>query len=696
MNTIILFWNPAISSYTIERLREDMSNYAHVSNWSVWEHDKAHKGDRFFMVRCGKGKTGICMSGRFRSEPYQDEDWSGKGREVYYMDLMADTVIDPDLLPILSTEVLTENIPSFNWSGGHSGRLLPAEEAEKLEQLWAEFLDEHEHIFGKLALKEYISDADFEEEEEDETCKAEIELSLGGGFEIFSPDGEVTVEGYNLNSLKEEFVQKMKEAGNTKPIEFHFEFIDDQNLFSKVLDIADDAYAGMNDEFGVPYMKRAIKEVKPLYTDASIIVGLLQYVFRNPQYTPKMLTSKGIPKVIVNTIVTLQKKEKEDFEHYIERVGETPAAASILYEILEDSLYIHELPELTTDKFTNLAQNLKAFHYLEDKLAQNKRVTFSGPAKDFEMWCSLNDSAAIFAIRGDYGDRSVALMSRVLSKLSNREFYVDISELNIHREAKYDRLIRTYEDDIMQRLYYDEEISLLEKMIINRKYGNVFEKDGRKFFCDNGKVLVHIPVDQEFEISDTVEIIGRAAVIGNKTLKTLEFPSNVHEIDDYAFAYCEDLSIVKMHDKIASIGENSFDSCSIKQLRLSSSLSEIPAAAFKYNEDLEAIEIPANVKHIREEAFLCDYVEDVVIPEGVETIDYAVFTRTLRYVSLPSTLKWIAYDFYYEYGIDDPERTKPYVDIHPDNPVYFSKGGILYSRETGQEVLGRAGRLEKE
>ena len=35
MNTIILFWNPAISSYTIERLREDMANYAHVSNWSV-------------------------------------------------------------------------------------------------------------------------------------------------------------------------------------------------------------------------------------------------------------------------------------------------------------------------------------------------------------------------------------------------------------------------------------------------------------------------------------------------------------------------------------------------------------------------------------------------------------------------------------------------------------------------------------
>lgn len=45
-------------------------------------------------------------------------------------------------------------------------------------------------------------------------------------------------------------------------------------------------------------------------------------------------------------------------------------------------------------------------------------------------------------------------------------------------------------------------------------------------------------------------------------------------------------------------------------------------------------------------------------------------------------------------AVNDPEEMKPYVDIHPDNPVYYSKGGILYSRETGKEVLGKAGRLQ--
>ena len=183
MNTIILFWNPEISSYTIERLRDDLHSCTHVNNWSVWEHDKAHKGDRFFMVRCGKGKTGICMSGRFRSEPYRGEDWSGKGREVYYMDLRADTVIDPDILPILPTELLAKKIPSFDWTGGHSGRLLPAKDAKKLERLWKKFLENNDAIFYRLTFQTYMGDAELEDEEE-KTYSARIELTYEGGFEI--------------------------------------------------------------------------------------------------------------------------------------------------------------------------------------------------------------------------------------------------------------------------------------------------------------------------------------------------------------------------------------------------------------------------------------------------------------------------------------------------------------------------------
>ena len=153
MSTFILFWNPAISSYTMEQMQNDLANWTHVKNWSVWRHRDAHKGHRFFMVRCGEGYTGICMSGHFDSEPYRGVDWSGRRRVVYYMDLLVDTVIDPEFLPILTTEELQKQIPSFDWTGGHSGRLLSEKKAEKLEKIWTDFIEQNKRIFGKLSLR---------------------------------------------------------------------------------------------------------------------------------------------------------------------------------------------------------------------------------------------------------------------------------------------------------------------------------------------------------------------------------------------------------------------------------------------------------------------------------------------------------------------------------------------------------------
>lgn len=686
MNTFILFWNPEISSYTLERMRDDLEHWTHVNNWSVWQHDLAHKGDRFFMVRCGEGKTGICMSGRFRSEPYQDEDWSGKGREVYYMDLLADTVIDPDYLPILSTDELSKQIPSFDWTGGHSGRLLPEKDAEKLEEIWAGFLEQNKQIFNKLTLQFSVSDSDiFETENEREPYEASISFTDEGEFEIYDYDEDENVKNFDLEQLKKEFTQRIEAKGDNRNIEFRFEGVIDQKMFSKVLEIAQDAYANMVDENGNGYFRRVIGEISHFYADASMITGLLQYVFKNPKITLEWLMSQGIPKVIVDTIVVLQQKDGEIFEHYIQRIGENVAASNILYEKLDDSLSIRNLPELTEDKFHQLAQNLKAWHYLKDMRKQ--RTVFNGNVRDFEIWLSMNDSAEILAICGDYNDDDIAAMSRILSRPHVRPLSVDISELNIHREASFDHLIRTYEDDITMKLEFDEEINLLEKMILNRKYDNVFEIDDDMVFCNNRRILVHFPNDQPFEIPDGVEIIGRYAATGNQIIETLELPESIHAIDDYAFAHCEKLVQVSLHDGIESVGEGCFYMCEIEQLRLSQSLSEIPDDAFAYNE-LEHIIIPPSVKHIGAEAFFCNYIYEIDIPEGIEVIEYAAFTSWLKHVMLPSTLKKIAYDFYYEEMIQDPEKMMPYVEIHPDNPIFYSKNGKLYRRDTGEQVLG--------
>lgn len=140
--TFVLMWNPAISSVKLEDHVNDISNLlTGYFNWSVYEYEEARKNDRFVMIRCGEGRTGLVMSGIFASNPYQAGDWSGRGRKVFYMDLTPNFIADPENLDnLITTKDLQEAIPSFDWSRGHSGRLLTEVQAVQLEKLLADYL----------------------------------------------------------------------------------------------------------------------------------------------------------------------------------------------------------------------------------------------------------------------------------------------------------------------------------------------------------------------------------------------------------------------------------------------------------------------------------------------------------------------------------------------------------------------------
>ena len=79
MNTFIMMWNPAISNWNMDSFELSLCHFDEVEfNWAIYDYKKAKVGDRFFLVRCGEGETGIVMSGTISSRPYKGEDWSGK------------------------------------------------------------------------------------------------------------------------------------------------------------------------------------------------------------------------------------------------------------------------------------------------------------------------------------------------------------------------------------------------------------------------------------------------------------------------------------------------------------------------------------------------------------------------------------------------------------------------------------------
>ena len=101
-NTVILKWNPAISSYRMIRFLDDIVQHNAESDWSIREYEKVRRNDRFYMLKVGHGATGIVMRGEITSDPESDADWSRQGREIYYCTYKAEIMLNPDTFPLLT------------------------------------------------------------------------------------------------------------------------------------------------------------------------------------------------------------------------------------------------------------------------------------------------------------------------------------------------------------------------------------------------------------------------------------------------------------------------------------------------------------------------------------------------------------------------------------------------------------------
>ena len=62
-------------------------------------------------------------------------------------------MIHPDRCPLLTSEVLAAEIPDFEWSGGHSGRILTDEQGYKLDELLSKYLKENGEKFTPRAAR---------------------------------------------------------------------------------------------------------------------------------------------------------------------------------------------------------------------------------------------------------------------------------------------------------------------------------------------------------------------------------------------------------------------------------------------------------------------------------------------------------------------------------------------------------------
>ena len=136
--TYLLRWNPGISSFKLETYRKATTECpdGFGFDWSIFEWEEAHEGDRYYMLRTGDDKSGIVWHGVFTSEPYEDKDWAGQGKQRHYMKMDCYDCVPADQKPPVDIEMLEKEIPEIDWRKGHSGQLLSEEVADKLNELW--------------------------------------------------------------------------------------------------------------------------------------------------------------------------------------------------------------------------------------------------------------------------------------------------------------------------------------------------------------------------------------------------------------------------------------------------------------------------------------------------------------------------------------------------------------------------------
>lgn len=167
-NVYILRWNTEISNFKIKDFEESLDNFNefgeyHLS-WSIWDWQNVRVGDIVYLLRVGEGKTGIVMRGTIESEPYVDEDWSGKGRVTRYVSCRMDKVMHPEKAVIPTTEKLQECFEDVEWTGGHSGTIIPHDTAYELEKFFDRYLVDNRNQFavaennGIAITESYIDD----------------------------------------------------------------------------------------------------------------------------------------------------------------------------------------------------------------------------------------------------------------------------------------------------------------------------------------------------------------------------------------------------------------------------------------------------------------------------------------------------------------------------------------------------------
>ena len=172
--------------------------------------------------------------------------------------------------------------------------------------------------------------------------------------------------------------------------------------------------------------------------------------------------------------------------------------------------------------------------------------------------------------------------------------------------------------------------------------------------CINSRdhcLLRYTGAEEEVTVPDDVKIIGKG-VFESKKLKRCVIPDTVHEIQDYAFEDCTELTQIRLPKTLAAMGTHVFDYCKVldhvifpggiarvpdytfhscyalSDLTLPDTVTTIGEAAFSTTSVPASVLFQGSIKEIQRAAFLSAGWSEMVLPATVEKVGECAFSMS--------------------------------------------------------------------
>jgi|GEM_PF-931589 len=196
-----------------------------------------------------------------------------------------------------------------------------------------------------------------------------------------------------------------------------------------------------------------------------------------------------------------------------------------------------------------------------------------------------------------------------------------------------------------------------------------------------------------YTLPEGVEWIDYGAFYGNEYLMTVQLPSALTGIGEYAFGVCYNLNSINFPSSLQYIGDGAFVSTNISNVDLSAcnSLTTIHGWAFQ-NSSISNLLLPASVNTIQSYAFsICNNLTQVdwSAYTNLEVLEDYVFWRcdNLNSVKLPRSVNSIGYgNFLSCYKLTE-------ISVAADNPYFTATDNVLMNKDYTSLIAYAPGKI---